>query len=336
MNGFRPQKNDLGPYWHAAPVAADVRGVTQAPIRTIMGPLIMLWIIWGSTYMGIALMVKSMQPLLGSGSRFITASLVLGTIVLLVKGPSAFHVTRAQLRGAAFMGISILGISIGILSLAQRYVPSGIAALIVSVMPLWIIFFRLRAGDRPSRLTSLGVGVGLMGLVLMLLPGGTTPVNGANTTQVALWSIAIACGSFSWAFFSYRSTRYEQPKEPLTTAVIELAAAGVFLVVVGALIGERWDFSVITQQSWAGWWFLVLASATAYGAFVWLLNNAPMSLVSTYAYVNPVVAVILGLVILNEAITSDVIIGLSIVVGGVVLVVNGERRTRLQLAEQPQ
>lgn len=336
MNGFGPQKNDLGPYWHAAPVAADVRGVTQAPIRTIMGPLIMLWIIWGSTYMGIALMVKSMQPLLGSGSRFITASLVLGTIVLLVKGPSAFHVTRAQLRGAAFMGISILGISIGILSLAQRYVPSGIAALIVSVMPLWIIFFRLRAGDRPSRLTSLGVGVGLMGLVLMLLPGGTTPVNGANTTQVALWSIAIACGSFSWAFFSYRSTRYEQPKEPLTTAVIELAAAGVFLVVVGALIGERWDFSVITQQSWAGWWFLVLASATAYGAFVWLLNNAPMSLVSTYAYVNPVVAVILGLVILNEAITSDVIIGLSIVVGGVVLVVTGERRTRLQLAEQPQ
>ncbi len=296
----------------------------------------MLWIIWGSTYMGIALMVKSMQPLLGTGSRFITASLVLGTIVLLVKGPSAFHVNRAQFRGAAFMGVSILGISIGILALAQRYVPSGIAALIVSVMPLWIIFFRLRAGDRPSRLTSLGVGVGLIGLLLMLLPGGTTPANGASTTQVALWSIAIACGSFSWAFFSYRSTRYEQPKEPLTTAVIELATAGIFLFVAGLLIGERWDFGVITAESWVGWWFLVAASAVAYGAFVWLLNNAPMSLVSTYAYVNPVVAVILGLVILNEALTSDVIVGLSIVVGGVVLVVTGERRTRLRLAEQPQ
>jgi drug/metabolite transporter (DMT)-like permease len=317
-------------------VAADVRGVTEAPIRAIMGPLIMLWIIWGSTYMGIALMVKSMQPLLGSGSRFITASLVLGTIVLLVKGPGAFRVTRAQLRGAAFMGVSILGISIGILSLAQRYVPSGIAALIVSVLPLWIIFFRLRAGDRPSRLTSLGVGIGLIGLVLMLLPGGTTPVNGSSTTQVALWSIAIAFGSFSWAFFSYRSTRYEQPKEPLTTAVIELATAGVFLIVVGVLIGERWDFGVITTESWVGWWFLVVASALAYGAFVWLLNNAPMSLVATCAYVNPVVAVILGLVILNEAITSDVIVGLSIVVGGVVLVVTGERRTRMRLAELPE
>jgi drug/metabolite transporter (DMT)-like permease len=301
-----------------------------------MGPLILLWIVWGSTYTGIALMVKSMQPLLGSGSRFITASLVLGTIVLLFKGPSAFNVTRAQARGAAFMGISILGLSIGILTLAQQYVPSGIAALIVSVMPLWIIFFRLRAGDRPSRLTSLGVGIGLIGLILMLLPGGTTSVSGASTTEVAIWSIAIAFGSFSWAFFSYRSTSYEQPKEPMTTAVIELATAGVFLVVVGALIGERWDFGVITAESWIGWWFLVVASALAYSAFVWLLNNAPMSLVSTYAYVNPVVAVILGLVILNEAITSDVIIGLSIVVGGVALVVTGERRTRLRLAEQPQ
>jgi drug/metabolite transporter (DMT)-like permease len=286
--------------------------------------------------MGLALMVKSMQPLLGSGSRFFTASLVLGTIVLLVKGPSAFHVTRAQVRGAAFMGVSILGLSIGILSLAQRYVPSGIAALIVSVMPLWIILFRLRAGDRPSRLTSVGVGIGLIGLVYMLLPGGTTPASGASTTQVALWSIAIAFGSFSWAFFSYRSTSYEQPKEPMTTAVIELATAGVLLVIVGALIGERWDFGVITTESWFGWWYLVAASALAYGAFVWLLNNAPMSLVSTYAYVNPVVAVILGIVILNEAITSDVIVGLSIVVGGVVLVVTGERRTRLRLAEQPE
>lgn len=317
-------------------MATDVRGVTEAPIRTIMGPLVVLWIVWGSTYMGIGLMVKSMQPLLGSGSRFFTASLVLATIVLLVKGPSAFQITMAQLRGAAFMGVSILGVSIGILSLALRFVPSGIAALIVSVMPLWIIFFRLHAGDRPSRITSLGVGVGLIGLVLMLLPGGTTPVNGASTPQVAIWSIAIACGSFSWAFFSYRSTKYKQPKEPLTTAVIELAAAGIFLVIIGALLGERWDFGVITTESWVGWCYLVLASATAYGAFVWLLNNAPMSLVATYAYVNPVVAVILGFVILNEAITSDVIIGLSIVVGGVVLVVTGERRTRLRLAALPE
>jgi len=317
-------------------VTADVRGVTEAPFRTIMGPLITLWIVWGSTYTGIALMVKSMPPLIGSGTRFIAASLVLGIIVLLVKGPRAFTVTWPQVRGAVFMGVTILGVAIGIVSLAVRYVPTGIAALIVSVLPLWIILFRLRAGDRPSRLTLIGVGVGLIGLFLILIPGGTVPISGASNTQVALWSVAIACGSFCWAFFSWRSTSYQQPKNPLTTAVIQLATAGVFLTLVGALIGERWNFDIITQQSWAGWVFLAFASTIAYGAFVWLINNAPMSLVTTHAYVNPMVAVTLGFLILKEPISLDVVVGLSIVVGGVALVVSGERRTRQLLAEQPQ
>ena len=301
-----------------------------------MGPLITLWIVWGSTYTGIALMAKSMPPLIGSGTRFIAASLVLGIIVLLVKGPRAFTVTWPQVRGAVFMGVTILGIAIGIVSLAVRSVPTGIAALIVSVLPLWIILFRLRAGDRPSRLTLIGVGVGLIGLFLILIPGGTVPISGASNTQVALWSVAIACGSFCWAFFSWRSTSYQQPKNPLTTAVIQLATAGVFLTLVGALIGERWNLDIITHQSWAGWAFLVFASTIAYGAFVWLINNAPMSLVTTHAYVNPMVAVTLGYLILKEPISLDVVVGLSIVVGGVALVVSGERRTRQLLAEQPQ
>ena len=301
-----------------------------------MGPLITLWIVWGSTYTGIALMVRSMPPLLGSGTRFIAASLLLGTIVLLVKGPRAFTVTAPQVRGAMFMGVTILGVAIGIVTLAVRYVPTGIAALIASVLPLWIILLRLRAGDRPSRLTLIGVGVGLIGLFLILIPGGTVPISGASNTQVALWSVAIACGSFCWAFFSWRSTSYQQPKNPLTTAVIQLATAGVFLTLVGALIGERWNFGIITQQSWAGWVFLVFASTIAYGAFVWLINNAPMSLVTTHAYVNPMVAVTLGFLILKEPISLDVVVGLSIVVGGVALVVNGERRTRQPLEEQPQ
>ena len=301
-----------------------------------MGPLITLWIVWGSTYTGIALMVRSMPPLLGSGTRFIAASLLLGTIVLLVKGPRAFTVTAPQVRGAMFMGVTILGVAIGIVTLAVRYVPTGIAALIASVLPLWIILFRLRAGDRPSRLTLIGVGVGLIGLFLILIPGGTVPISGASNTQVALWSVAIACGSFCWAFFSWRSTSYQQPKNPLTTAVIQLATAGIFLTLVGALIGERWNFGIITQQSWAGWVFLVFASTIAYGAFVWLINNAPMSLVTTHAYVNPMVAVTLGFLILKEPISLDVVVGLSIVVGGVALVVSGERRTRQLLAEQPQ
>lgn len=318
----------------ATDAVRDIRGVSEAPLTRILIPLITLWIVWGSTYMGIALVVQSMPPLVGAGTRFLAATLVLLVVVLIIRGPRVFIVTGAQFRGAVFMGFFILTVGIGILSLAQRYVPSSIAALIVSVMPLWIIIFRLKAGDRPSRLTLIGVAVGLGGLMLMLLPGGTEPVGGASASQVALWSIAIACGSFFWAFFSWRSTRYPQPKDALVTTVIELLTAGVFLTIFGLLLGERWEMSSYTTASWVGWGYLVIASAVAYSAYVWLIGNAPMSLVSTYAYVNPVIAVILGFFILSEPITSDVILGLTIVVGGVVLVVSGERRPK-QLIQEP-
>ncbi len=312
----------------------DVRGVTEAPLSRILTPLITLWIVWGSTYMGIALVVQSMPPLVGAGTRFLAATVVLAIVVVIIRGPKVFRVTGAQFRGAMFMGIFILSVGIGIVSLAQRYVPSSIAALIVSVMPLWIIMFRYKAGDRPSRLTSVGVGVGLLGLGLMLLPGGTEPVGGATPGQVAIWSLAIAFGSFSWAFFSWRSTRYEQPKDALVTTVIEMLTASIVLTVIGFIIGERWNMSEYTTASWAGWGFLVIASAVAYSAYVWLIGNAPMSLVSTYAYVNPVIAVILGYFILSEPITTDVIIGLTVVISGVVLVVSGERRKK-QLLQEP-
>jgi drug/metabolite transporter (DMT)-like permease len=291
-----------------------------------MPPLITLWIVWGSTYMGVALVVQSMPPLVGAGTRFLAATALLAAVVALFKGVGTFRMTWAQFRGASLLGVVILGVGIGMVSLAERYVPSSIAALVVSVVPLWIIIFRVHAGDRPSRLTLTGVGVGLVGLALMLLPGGTQAVGDANATEVALWTFGIACGSFSWAFFSWRSTRYAQPDNPLVTSVVEMFSAGLALVLVGVIMGESWDSATITASSWGGWIFLVFASAIAYSAYVWLIGHAPMSLVSTYAYVNPVIAVLLGFFILKESITTDVVLGLTIVVGGVVLVVSGERR----------
>jgi len=311
---------------HSSRVATDVRGVSGVPISTVIPPLITLWIVWGSTYMGVALVVQSMPPLVGAGTRFLAATTLLALVVAAFRGFSAFRMSRAQFRGAAFMGVVILGIGIGMVSLAERYVPSSIAALVVSVVPLWIIIFRVHAGDRPSRLTLTGVAVGLVGLALMLLPGGTEAVGDANATEVALWTFGIACGSFSWAFFSWRSTRYAQPENPLVTSVIQMFSAGIALTAAGFIIGETWDSSTFTASSWRGWIFLVFASAIAYSAYVWLIGHAPMSLVSTYAYVNPVIAVLLGFFILKESITTDVVLGLTIVVGGVVLVVSGERR----------
>ena len=303
---------------------ADIRGVVQAPTAQLMGPVIILWILWGSTYLGIALVVQTMPPLMANGGRFLAATVVMGLLLLIFKGPSVFKITRPQFKSTMIMGVMLLGVGIGTVSLAERYVPSGIAALLVAVMPLWIIIFRVRAGDRIAKLTVAGVAIGMFGLILMLMPGGTTPVNGTDL-DVAIWSVMIAFSSLSWAFFSWRSSNYELPKNPFTTTFYELLVAGVFLTVVGFVIGERWDFSIISIESTYGWIFLTAASVVAYAAYVWLLENAPMSLVSTYAYVNPVVAVLLGWWIIGEELSTDVLIGVTIVVTGVIFVVSGER-----------
>lgn len=303
----------------------DVRGVVRAPMPAIATRLIPLWLLWGATYLGIALMIRTMPTLMANGSRFIAAGLLLGLGLVIFRGPRVLAITRSQLRSVAIMGVMILGVGIGLLGLAERYVPSSVAALLVSVTPLFLVLFRIRAGERPSRLTITGVLVGLAGLALMLLPGGTVPVTG-NDADVVLWSFLIVCGSLSWSFFSWRSSSYDLPPNLLTATTYELIIAGLFLNVIGALTGEHWDFAAITPQSWGGWGYLVLASLVAYACYVWLLEHAPISLTSTYAYVNPVVAVILGALIISEPLSRDVLIGLTIVVGGVCLVVTGERR----------
>jgi drug/metabolite transporter (DMT)-like permease len=302
-----------------------VTGHQRAAHADVWGPLIALWLIWGSTYLGIALVAKSMPPLTANGLRLAAAGLVLAVLVSATRGPSALRITWAQFRGAATLGAALLGVGIGTLSIAERYVPSGIAALLVAVMPLYVVLFRLRVGDRPARLTLVGVGVGMAGLALMLLPGGTEPVEGDDRT-VMLWSAVILCSSFVWALFSWRSRNYTLPAHPMVTTTYELLVGGGILVLAGLVHGERWDFGHATGASWAGWLWLVAASVGGYTAYTWLLANAPLSLTATYAYVNPVVAVLLGFVLLSEPITRDVLLGLTIVVGGVFLVVTGERR----------
>lgn len=286
--------------------------------------LIIVWIVWGSTYLGIAVTVATMPPLLSNALRFFAAGLILATFLTLVRGPGALRITRTQLAYSALMGCALLGVGIGTLALAERYLPSGIAALIIAIMPLWIVILRASSGDRPSRLTLLGVAIGMGGLALMMLPGGTTPVTG-TAQDLLIWSLAMVASSFCWAFFSWRSVRFPLPKDALVTTTYELLAAGFMLLGVGAITGEQLDLTAASLPSLAGWSWLVLASVVAYTCYSWLIAHAPLSLVSTYAYVNPGVAVLLGWLILREPITSDVVLGLTLVLSGVILVTQGER-----------
>jgi len=290
-------------------------------------PLVALWLVWGSTYLGIAVAGRSMPPLMANGTRFLAAAVILAAGIAIVQGPRVFRITRTELAYTALMGTMVLAVGIGTMALAERYVPSGIAALLVSVNALWIIILRLAAGDRPSLLTLLGVAIGFIGLGLMLIPGGTATISGTDL-DVVIWSAAIIVASFSWAFFSFRSTGYQLPSNALVTTTIELVVGGFCLLGVGALTGERIDLGVVTGASWAGWIWLVIASLIGYTAYTYGLNRIPLSLLSTYAYVNPVVAVGLGWLIIDEPLTRDVVLGLTVVLGGVILVINGERLRR--------
>ena len=303
--------------------------LTQQRTIAIWGPLITLWLVWGSTYFGIAVVIESMPGLMANGGRFLVAGIVLALIVSMTQGVRSLRIPLQELANSALFGVMLLGVAIGTLALAQQYVPTGIAALLVAVIPLWVVVLRFAARDRPSTLTQVGVIVGFGGIALMMLPGGTVPVSG-DDTDVILASLAILTSAFIWAFFSYRSPRYRLPRNAAVMTVYELLAAGMALIGIGALRGERWEPSTYTASSWWGFAFLVVASIVGFTAYTWLLARAPMSLVSTYAYVNPVVAVLLGSLILSEVVTRDVVIGLTVIVGGVALVVTGERRRPLR------
>lgn len=286
--------------------------------------LLIVWIVWGSTYIGIRFASESIPPFIMSGSRFLTAFLIMVVLTGLLRGWHALRVTRRELATALFMGVALLGVGLGTVGLAQHYVPTGIMALIIASTPLTIVIWRVITGDRPPGLTWLGVFVGLAGIGWMLLPGGTKPVSGTDG-DVVFWSVMVLISATIWATTSFFSARLPAPRDSFTLTTYELLGGGTALLIVGLVIGERVELSQITARSWAGWLFLVIAgSVVAFSAFTWLINKAPISLASTYAYVNPAVAVFLGLVLYSEAITSDVVVGLTVVLGGVVLVVTGE------------
>lgn len=305
----------------------------------VWSALLVVYFVWGSTYIAIALMIESMPGLTGSGIRFVVAALAMAAIVAITKGPSALRVTRREAGASALIGVMLLATGIGTASIAFDHIPTGIAALIIATIPLWVIVIRLISGDRPRPLTLVGVGVGLVGLAVVLAPGGaSSPASGpaADGTAVMGASIALVCSTFLWALGSWLSPRLPTPSNILVFSTYQMLVAGVVLLIAGAVSGERMDVANVTLSSWLGLIYLIgFGSLLAYTAFTWLVGHAPLSLVTTYAYVNPAVAVVLGVIIFGEVITSDVVFGVLFVLGGVALVVSGERVRRQAIRSQP-
>ena len=285
--------------------------------------LLTVYVVWGSTYLAIRVAVRTIPPFLSAGSRFLAASLLVGAFMAISRGMSALRINRRELLGCTFVGGMLLVGGNGLVVLAEQHIASGLAALVVAAVPLWIVLFRTFTGDRPKTATVLAVVVGFGGIALLLAPGG------GSTRIIGILTVLVA--SLSWSIGSFRAGTLTLPKDPFVTTVYEMLAGGVLMFVVAAARGEFADLDLggISGQSAASWIYLVLAgSVLAFTAYVWLLQNAPISLVATYAYVNPAVAVVLGALLLDEHITWPVVAGGAVVIASVAIVVSVEDRPK--------
>ena len=284
----------------------------------IWSALAAVYVIWGSTYLAIAIAVQTLPPLFSAGVRFSLAGLVLLGFIAVRRG---LRVDRRQLVAAASVGLLLIVGGNGFVVLAERTVPSGLTALIIASVPLWIVVFRRIAGDRIHPSTFGGVTVGFAGVIFLVIPRGSG--GGIDLGGVALLLVATT----SWAFGTFLAPRLRMPRDGLLSTGIQQLTGGIVLVVLGAAMGEiahlepaAWSTNSLLAMAY----LLVFGSLVAFTAYSWLLQHAPVSLVATYAYVNPVVAVLLGALILAEPITPTIVIGAAIIVAAVAFIVSRE------------
>jgi len=305
---------------------------TDAPSWQIWAGLWAVYLVWGSTYLGIRVTVETLPPLLAMGLRFIAAGLILYSVLLVRRGRAGVRVTRPQLLACTIVGVFLFLGANGMVAIAETEVPSGLAALIISSVPLWVILFRTLGGDRVARGTLVGVAAGFAGVAVLIGPG-------SRPEGVGLWGVALlVLASASWAAGSYMSTKVEMPRDLLLSATYQMIGGGISLILGGLIKGEAsgFDASLWSGASLIAFAYLIfVGSLVGFTAYAWLLQNAPISKVSTYAYVNPVVAIFLGWIILDEAVTSTTLIGAAVIVASVAFIVRKESQPSAEVDRVP-
>jgi drug/metabolite transporter (DMT)-like permease len=296
----------------------------------VVAALLTVYLVWGSTYLAIAVMIETLPPLMAAGFRYATAGAILLTALVararLSRGADA-SLERPRLvewRTAAIVGTLLLLGGNGGVVLAELYIPSGIAAVLVATVPIWMAAFDAAlTGQRPSGLVIGGILAGIVGVAVLLVP--VEGLSNLNPLGVGLVLVA----AVSWAIGSLYARRAPLPRSSLLGTGMEMLAGGGALLLAGLLLGEaaRADVSAFSSASiLAVAYLIVFGSIVAFSAYTWLLANAPVSTVATYAYVNPIVAVALGAVFLSEPITPRTLIASAVIIGAVIAMVSGRPR----------
>lgn len=291
---------------------------THPPPRgLVIGAFAAVYLVWGSTYLAIRYAVETLPPFLMGGARFLAAGLILFGILRArgVPVPGWTHWRNATLVGAV-----LLGLGNGAVNWAERGVPSGVTALLIAVTPLWfaLIDWLRPGGTRPSRRVILGIMVGFAGVVT-LIQGGKA---GYPNSQDPWGAAAVLFAGLAWASGSLYARHTPKPASPLMGVALQMIMGGLVLTLGGTLLGETRDFEwskVSSNSSIAFVYLTLVGSLVGFTAFSWLLKVASPSKVSTYAYVNPVIAVFLGWAIAREPITLRIVWGAAIILVGVMI-----------------
>jgi drug/metabolite transporter (DMT)-like permease len=278
------------------------------PSPGILAAFAAVYLIWGSTYLTIRIAIETLPPLLMAGTRFLLAGVILYAISRR-PGIRKERLTLAQWRAALVIGACLLFAGNGAVTWGEQYVASGLVALIVATVPLWVaVFGPLFGAKRIGRLEVAGIAVGLVGVGLLLRPGGS----------VHPQALLVVGSSMLWAVGSLYAGRAPTPSSPVTAVGMEMIAGGLMLTIAGLASGELHAVHLenVSVASAIAFGYLTLVGAiVGYGAYIWLLRKVPAPAAATYAFVNPLVAVALGAIVLSEPITPA-----TLVAGGLIII----------------
>ncbi len=299
---------------------------TASPIAVWAG-LIVLYLVWGSTYLGIKVAIDTIPPFVMGFLRFVPAGILLAGGVAFVNRRSIRRPTRRELIDTSIVGGLLLMGGMGLVAWAEQTIPTGIAALLIALMPMWLAIFGLAfLGERLPRVGVVGIAVGVVGVAILAWPtSGVDDLDPAGLLALLISPIFWALGSI------YAARRAVLPSPALFATGIEMIVGGVILLLASALTGEllTFDPATVSTASWLGILYLLfVGSLVGYTTFAWLLSVAPLPRVATYAYVNPVVAVFLGAFLAQEPLTPRTILASVVIIAAVVLIVTARGRAQ--------
>jgi drug/metabolite transporter (DMT)-like permease len=285
----------------------------------VWAALAAVYVIWGSTYLFIAIAVETLHPLFAVSTRFIAAGAIMAGLVVARGG--TMRASARSIGACVLIGCLLPGAN-AVLFFAERNTPIGLASLIIASVPLWVVVLRLASGERLPLPAMLGVGWGFIGVAVLANPSGTATAGG-----IALCLLS----AIMWATGSVFSRRLPLPADPFQATALEMLGGGLVMLPFG--IATMGTFDPSTQSILAWLYLVTIGSVVGFTAYVWLLARAPLSLVSTYAYVNPVVAILLGVLFRGEQLDWQIVGGALIVVSAVALVVRQEPPAAAQTEE---